>query len=130
MKTSLLACAALAIVLSATGPASAQRSCLRVGDIWNWNAVNDRTLIVEDNLHQKFKVRLIGTCYSLRFKERLAFRSVGGMALTCLGSGDQVIARDRGGLSNRCSITKVEPYTAEMERADKDAAAAAKQQGN
>lgn len=122
MKTTLLACAAFAAVLSAGDPAAAaQGRCLRVGEIWNWDALNDKTIIVEDNLHYKFKLNLIGTCYSLKFKERLAFRSIGGLSISCLEPGDQVIARDFG-MANRCSIIKIAPYTAEMEKADKEAA--------
>jgi hypothetical protein len=125
MKTPLLACAAVLAVVSATAPALAQNKCLRVGQIYNWTVLNDKTLVVENDFHDKYKLYLLGTCQSLRFKEQLAFRSIGGISISCLTPGDQVIARrDFGGMSNRCSITKIEPYTAEMEKADRAARAA------
>jgi hypothetical protein len=128
MKKALLATLALLTMLSA--PASAQRDCPRIGDIRNWWAINDRTLIVETNRRDRFRLTLIGTCFNLRFRNDLAFRSRGGSRLTCLRPGDTVINRSRGrGMSTaRCAITRVERYTPEMESADK--AAGAKPSGN
>jgi hypothetical protein len=128
MKRALLAAAALVAVFSA--PVSAQqRACLRVGEIYNWNAVNDKTLIVEDNWHKKFKLSLIGTCYNLKFHEALAFRAIGGLEISCLSPGDQVIQRDFPMGASRCSITAIDYYTAQEEAADKAAAAAKKAGG-
>jgi hypothetical protein len=128
MKRALLAAAAFLAALSA--PASAQqRACLRVGEIYNWNAVNDKTLIVEDNWHKKFKLSLIGTCYNLKFHEALAFRAIGGLEISCLSPGDQVIQRDFATGGSRCSITAIDYYTPQEEAADKAAAAARKAGG-
>lgn len=116
MKGTLLFSAALLAL--APLPANAQHPCLRVGYIWNWRTINNRTLVVEDNWHQKFRVGLIGICNNLQFHERLAFDSVGGMRLSCLEPGDEVISRDFGTGPERCAVTHVELYTPEMERAD------------
>ena len=110
-------------------PGFAQKACLQVGNICNWNALDDKTLIVEDDWHKKFKVKLIGVCSNLKFHEALAFKSVGGMAISCLTPGDDVISRDFALGPQRCSVTSVDAYTPEMEAADK-AAAAAKKAGN
>lgn len=124
MRTTLLAGLALVTVISS--PALAQRACLQVGQIYNWNALDDKTLIVEDNRHKKFKLKLIGTCYNLKFHEALAFKSVGGIGISCLTPGDDVITRNFGTGPTRCAITSIDAYTPEMEAADKAAAAAAK----
>jgi hypothetical protein len=120
----ILAAAALGMLfpLSASADDSA---CLRYGYIYNWHVVNDKTLIVEDNWHKKFKVHLIGVCSDLDYHERLGFKSPGGMALSCLSPGDEVITRDFGtGFRQHCAITHIEAYTPDMEKADKAAEAA------
>ncbi len=125
MKTKLLAAMGATIFLST--PALAERSCLMIGQIYNWNAPNDKTLIVEDNWHQKFKVSLMVPCQNLTFKERVGFKSFGGTQLSCLSKGDDVFVRDPG-FPQRCPIVDIVPYTVQMEQADKAAAAAAKAQ--
>jgi hypothetical protein len=127
MKKTLLAAAAL---LAVTQPAAAdEKPCLRVGEIYNWNAPDDKTLIVEDNSHKKFKLNLIGSCNNLKFHNALAFKSHGGLGISCLAPGDYVIQHDFPTGPSRCSITGISTYTPEQEAADK-AAAAAKPGGN
>jgi hypothetical protein len=70
---------------------------------------------------------LMGFCHNLAFKEQIGFKSVGGGELSCLGSGDYVLAHDIA-IPDRCPITSVVPYTAAMDAADKAAAAAKAQQ--
>src|SRR5262249_35465463 len=97
--------------------------------IWSWNAPNDKTLIVEDNWHQKFKLTLMSPCINLTFKERVGFKAFGGTQLSCLSKGDDVLVRNPG-FPQRCPIADIVPYTAQMEQADKAAAAAKEQQQN
>ena len=133
MKSSMLLAAALAALVAvpalaqpaaegAPTPNEARQTCLQFGRIWSWKAPNNRTLIVENDSHQKFKLDLMGTCPGLTFKEALAFRSPGGSYLTCITPGDSVFFHDIG-METRCIISKVTPYTAEMEKADMDAKA-------
>jgi hypothetical protein len=126
MKKTLLIAAALAALAPSAALADG-RPCLREGFIYSWNAINDKTLIVEDQSHVKFRLGLMGVCSDLKFHERLAFKAVGGMELSCLSTGDEVITREFGtGERLPCAITKVEYYTPEMQAADKAAEAAAK----
>ncbi len=120
-----LAFAALAAALLLSGQAMAAGTCLRQANIYNWNSLNDRTVIVEDDFHQKFKLSLLSPCLNMQYKERLGFKTFGGTALSCISRGDDVIAGSQIG-PQHCPISKVEPYTPEMEKADKEAAAAAK----
>lgn len=124
MNTKLLAVLGLAMSLS--GPALADRQCLVMDQIWNWHAVNDQTLIVEDNSHHKFKVSLMAPCINLTFKERIGFKSFGGTGLSCLSKGDDVLVRNPG-FPERCPITDIQLYTPDMEKADKAAAQAQQQ---
>jgi hypothetical protein len=119
----------LGLALLATAPATAAPSCLMVGQIWSWNAPDNKTLIVEDNWHSKWKLSLMGTCINLTFKERVGFKAFGGTHLSCLSKGDDVLVRNPG-FPQRCPISDIVPYTPQMEAADKAAAAAKKAEQN
>ncbi|MGB8365621.1 MAG: DUF6491 family protein [Rhizomicrobium sp.] len=127
MNRTVFAAIGLAAVMAT--PALADSPCLRLDQIWNWKVVDDKTLIVENLSHQKFKVSLMGTCYDLAYKNNLGFKSIGGTGLSCLSGGDEVFARGIA-IPNRCPIASVVLYTPEMEKADKAAAAAKAQQQN
>ncbi|HTT97178.1 MAG TPA: DUF6491 family protein [Rhizomicrobium sp.] len=123
MKTTFAFVLLAASALSA--PALADRVCLQRSQIYNWNALNDRTIIVEDNLHKKYKLSLLVSCQHLQFHERLGFKTFDPSALACVSKGDSVISGTEIG-PQTCPIKTIEAYTPEMEKADKDAAAAAK----
>ena len=127
MKKALLLAAAL-VAVAPTAAAAADRPCLEFGWIYNWKEINDKTLMVEDYSHKKYRLSLIGTCYNLRYYQQLGFKSRGALSISCLQPGDQVIQRDYGfgGGGGRCAITHIDYYTPEMEAADR---AAAKQKG-
>jgi hypothetical protein len=127
MRKTVLALAVVAAAASAS-PASAERPCLQFGRIYNWKVINDRMLIVEDETHKKFRLKLIGACTNLRFHENLGFESPGGSFLSCLSPGDEVVTREFGTGRQDCAITHIDAYTPEMEQADKAAAQAAKDQ--
>lgn len=130
MKSSVILAAALAALVA--GPAYAQngegdwhsnnepKACLQVGRIYSWRAPDNRTLIIENDTHQKFKLELMGYCPGLTFKETIGLRSPGGSYLSCVGPGDTVFFHDLG-MEMRCVINKVSAYTPEMEKADKAA---------
>jgi hypothetical protein len=123
LRTLALAGALAVSPTLAVGQPPPAQGCLRNIDIWSFNALSDKTLIVENTRHQKYKLTLIGTCNGMQFKEKLAFKSIGGMQLSCLSRGDEVITHDIG-MRNVCSITNIEPYTPAMDAADKAAKAA------
>ena len=121
------------IVLAAFGitllaiSAQAQPACLQAGRIWSWKPLDKKTLIVEDELHRKFRLGLAGYCPALPFKLDLGFKSNGGISgLDCLGKGDDVISHDTG-IPYTCTIMNIVPYTPATEKLD-EAAAAAKNQ--
>ena len=116
----ILAAAALCSGLIATQSSAA--GCLQVGRIWSWNALDNKTLIVEDDTHQKFRVGLMGYCPDVQFRERVGFKAFGGTQLSCMSKGDYVLVRSSVG--GRCPIKDIVPYTPEMEKADKAANAA------
>jgi hypothetical protein len=129
MKLRTLALAGLALMGAtaafAGGAPMASTPCLRNIDIWNFDAPNDRTLIVESRNHSKYKLSLIGTCMGLKFSQRIAFKTPGETSLSCLSRGDQIINHDAG-MRTVCSITDIVPYTPAMQAADKAEAEAKK----
>lgn len=105
-KTILLAGLA---ALIATPALAQHQACLRVNQIYNWQVINNRTLVVEDFHHQKFRVNLMGYCPNLAFKESVGFKTIGGTQLSCLSTGDEVLVHDpvTGG---PCPIRSIVPY--------------------
>ena len=125
MKTKLALAVLAATIVS--GPAFAGGQCLRQANIYNWKALDNRTVIVEDDFHKKFKLSLLTDCLQMQYHEQLGFRTFGGSQLACISKGDQVVAASPIG-PQHCPIKNIEIYTAEVEKADKDAAAAKKAQ--
>ncbi len=128
MRTQLLAALGLAAIIS-TPALAADPTCLQIGRIYGWKVVDNKTIIVEDDLHQKFKVTLMITSPTLTFKQRLGFKSIGGSELSCLTRGDEVLVRDDA-MPSHNPISSIVPYTPAMEAADKAAAAAKAQQAS
>ena len=109
MRKIILLVAGLAAALSA--PALANPTCLEFGEIYNWTVTDDKTLIVEDNFHNRFKVGLMSTCPGLSFKERVGFKSMGAMQLSCLRPGDDVLIHNFGTGGQVCPITAIVPQS-------------------
>jgi hypothetical protein len=122
MKKTVLLIAGLAAL--AASPAFANPTCLQINMIDTWKVPDDKTLIVEDNFHNRFKVGLMGTCAGLSFKERVGFKTLGETQMSCLSAGDDVIIHNFGTGGQLCPIRSVVPYTPDMEKADQAAAAA------
>jgi len=83
-------------------------SCLMLSQIYNWKVVDNKTLLVEDNFHNWFRLSLMAYCPNLPFKMRLGFKSIGGTGLSCLSKGDEVISHDFGMGRYNCPIVKIE----------------------
>lgn len=103
--------AALGISIAAHAQDSAQSAprCLELGFINGWQNTNGNTsLIIENNSNHKFRIDLMGPCMGLEFTQTLALRSPGGMALSCVSTGD-TIAFPQAGMMQKCFIQKVTP---------------------
>jgi hypothetical protein len=124
MKKIILLAAGLTALAST--PAFANATCLQISQVYNWKATDDKTLVVDDEFHNRFKMTLMGTCPGLTFKERVGFKAFGGTQMSCLSAGDNVIVRQMGSGGQICPIRSVVPYTPDMEKADMAAAAAKK----
>jgi hypothetical protein len=121
MKIKISAIALLACLVAV--PALADRSCLVIRQIYNWDVVDPQTLIVENIAHDKFKVTLTGPCPHIEYNLGVGFKSFGLGSLDCLRKGDELV-HNGAGMGNICPIKSIEPYTPAMQQADKAAAAA------
>ena len=84
--------------------------CLRSRDIYNWEIIDDKTLIVTDRRDDHYKLGLVGTCAGLQqTRFSLAFESLG--ELSCLRPGDSIHYDDLGFGRERCTISSIESYT-------------------
>jgi hypothetical protein len=116
---------ALTICTPSLAQTAAPTPCLRFGEIYSWKALDNRTVIAEDNRHSKFRLALMGYCPNVQFKERIGFQSPGSTYLSCLSAGDTLLVNQFGsGQPQRCPISSISTYTPEMEQADKVRAAA------
>jgi hypothetical protein len=125
-----LLCADLFVVV---GPAVAQpaaqpgpSACLRQREIYDFQTVpGNRSLIVIDLARKRYRLNFMGTCFNLQYHLGLGFKTHGVGTLSCLEKGDSVLQRDEVG-PNTCIIKNVEYQTPALDKADADAAAAAK----
>ena len=112
MRVSATGLILLLITSTAATAAPDATSCLRQDMVHGWTVVNDRTLIVTDRVGKKFQVSFAPPCYDLKFQTRLAFRTLAGAGLTCLGHNDYVLVPPGGGKpAQRCMIKDVQAYT-------------------
>ncbi len=47
-------------------------ACIQHDQIYNWSAINDKYIVVENYQHKKVVLKLIGTCRNLTFHQALA----------------------------------------------------------
>ena len=114
LAAAVLVCVAVPAIAQPGGPV-----CLRQIDLYSFDAVpGNRSLIVEDRRHQRYRLNFQGICTGLQYKMGLAFKSFSNSSLSCLSRGDQVIQRDPVGPSH-CVIRDIQRQTPEMDRADR-----------
>lgn len=108
-----VALAAIAVPAAAAPTIGGGTTCVRHDDIYSWDALNDKQLIVENIRHQKVLLGLIGSCSGFKFRETIVIRSRGASGLDCIARGDDVFVRDNG-TGARCSVVSVAPYDGSM----------------
>jgi len=130
MTRSLLAAGFLLLSVPAIAqpapPPPSEPPCLRQRNIYDFKTVpGNRSLIVTDLARKRYRLNFVGVCYNLQYQLGLAFRTRGVGTLACVERGDSVLQRDVVG-PNQCLIQSVEYQTPALDKADIEAAAAAK----
>jgi hypothetical protein len=100
--------------------------CLRQRNIYDFQTVpGNRSLVVIDLARKRYRLNFMGVCYNLQYHLNLGFKTHGVGTLSCVEKGDAVLQRDVVG-PNQCIINSVEYQTPALDKADAEAAAAAK----
>jgi Family of unknown function (DUF6491) len=114
--------AAVLMFLVAAPAFAANDVCLYRHDVDGWGARSDHSMIINDRFGRKYLVNLAGICSDLNFSFGAGIRPIGGFGGPCVERGDHVITRGPGSThTDVCWITKIRPYTKDMEVADRHA---------
>jgi hypothetical protein len=115
----LLACTALADTPAAVPAPQAQIAFANHGGIYNWQVVDDRTVLIQSQNRKWYKATLFSPCFDLPFAERLGFES------NADGSFDKFSSIQVR--SQKCPLVSLVETTApaKKSKAKKNAAAAA-----
>jgi hypothetical protein len=70
-----LASVASAADESAATPAAQAQIAFAKRNIWNWQVVDDQTVLIQDQGRRWYKATLFGHCINLSFADRIAFDS-------------------------------------------------------
>ena len=115
MRKLLPALFGLAVLTTTPAYAVPANACIRHDDIYNWSSINDKTIVLENYRHQKFLLKLLGTCGNFKFHESLIIKARGALGISCVEPGDNVITHDVG-FRGVCSVLSIAPYTPGMEK--------------
>ena len=122
MRSAALVFLMLSVLYAILGPAMAEPACLqRTQTVQFQPRLGNRAVIVTDRRNNKFLVSFAGACRVLEDTSRLGFQTLEQSRVACVERGDFLVSlRDveMGGMARSCGVQKVEPYTAEMEKAD------------
>jgi hypothetical protein len=102
-------------------------ACLQPRNLYDFIPVTgNRSLIVIDRARQRYRLNFIGICQNLQYHLGVGFKTHGVGGLSCVAKGDSVIVRDVV-TPAPCIIKDVQYQTAEMDKADAEATAKAKE---
>ncbi len=110
MRKSILLAATATALLAAVPALAAPAVCIQRDNIRNWSSIDDKHIVLQDYHHQRALLTLIGTCSGFKFHETLAIKTPGEIGISCISNGDDILTRDVG-ISGRCGIVKIEPYS-------------------
>ena len=129
MKTILATAALLAAVTAVPALAADNHDanngvCLYRHQIDGWGDRDNHSMVVNDVFGRKYLLSLAGVCSDLRFSLAAGVKPFGG-GDPCVSRGDHIVMRGGGTgmMPSACWVTKVQPYTKEMQDADRAARA-------
>ena len=122
MRIGKMRSAALVFLALSAFPAMAAPVCLQRTQTANFQPrLGNRSVIVTDQIKNKFLVSFAGACRALDDTSRLGFQTMEQSRLACVEKGDSLVSlkdADFGGFGRSCNVLKIEAYTPEMEKAD------------
>jgi Family of unknown function (DUF6491) len=78
--SALAACASFAVAADepAAAPAAEVQIPFAKHNIWNWQVVDDKTVLIQDQGRRWYKATLFGNCFNLSFATQIGFDSSPG----------------------------------------------------
>jgi hypothetical protein len=96
------------------GPARARaaggQQCFNVRNVYNFHAVNDRTVYVEVGTSRIYELQIVGVCPEIDWTQRLAIRTTGGSSWVCRGMDAEIIVPSPSG-TERCPVVGTRELT-------------------
>jgi len=99
----IAACAATGQPGTPAAARNAGQQCFNVRNVYNFHAVNDRTVLVEVGTSRMYELQIVGVCPDVDWTQRLAIRTTGGSSWVCSGMDAELVIPSPSG-TQRCSV--------------------------
>jgi hypothetical protein len=100
----LIVAACAATEPGAPGPArAASQQCFNARNVYNFHAVNDRTVLVEVGTSRMYELQIVGVCPEIDWTQKLAIRTTGGSSWICRGMDAELVVPSPSGVE-RCPV--------------------------
>jgi hypothetical protein len=111
----LVACAADGPQPARAAAADSARQCFNARNVYNFHAVNDRTVLVEVGTKRIYELQIVGVCPEIDWTQKLAIRTTGGSSWICRGLDAELVVPSPSGVE-RCPVVGTRELTpAEVE---------------
>ena len=82
---------------------AANQQCFNARTVYNFHAVNDRTVLVEVGTSRMYELQIVGVCPEIDWTQKLAIRATGGSSWICHGMDAELLLPSPSGLE-RCPV--------------------------
>jgi hypothetical protein len=108
---------------AAPARAAGGQQCFNARNVYNFHAVNDRTVLVEVGTKRIYELQIVGVCPEIDWTQKLAIRTTGGSSWICRGMDAELVVPSPSGVE-RCPVvgtrelspTEVQAYRASRKR--------------
>jgi hypothetical protein len=106
----IAACVATEPGAPASAAAAKQQQCFNVRNVYNFHAVNDRTVLVEVGTSRMYELQIVGVCPEIDWTQKLAIRTTGGSSWICRGMDAELVVPSPSG-TERCPVVGTRELT-------------------
>ena len=99
----LVACAADGSQPPREAAADSARQCFNARNVYNFHAVDDRTVLVEVGRNRMYELQIVGVCPEIDWTQKLAIRTTGGSSWICRGLDAELVVPSPSGVE-RCPV--------------------------
>ena len=106
----LVACATDAPQAAGVAAADSAKQCFNARNVYNFHAVNDRTVLVEVGTNRMYELQIVGVCPEIDWTQKLAIRTTGGSSWICRGNDAELVVPSPSGIE-RCPVVGTRELT-------------------